>query len=52
LSVGAHWLLLGGIERLIAYWAADEDPGEHLAQFELAGFRMLTRNEPGFTRRL
>lgn len=51
LSIGAQWMLLGGIERLIAYWAIDVDPGERLANF-VAGFQLLTRNERGFTRKI
>jgi hypothetical protein len=52
LSVGAEWLMLGGIERLIAYWADDVDPAERLTQLELAGFQMLVSNERGFIRQI
>ena len=50
LSAGAEWLLLGGVARLLDYWAEDVDPPGRLAQLENAGFRMLVRNERGFTR--
>jgi hypothetical protein len=52
LSAGAEWMRLGGIERLIAYWAEDVDPAERLAQLELAGFQLLVCNERGFIRRI
>jgi hypothetical protein len=50
LSVGAEWLLLGGVTRLLGYWAEDVDPPDRLAQLKNAGFRTLVRNERGFTR--
>lgn len=50
LSAAAEWLLLGGVTRLLAYWAEDVDPPGRLAQLENAGFRMLVRNARGFTR--
>lgn len=52
LSAAARWMRLGGIDRLIAYWAADVDPSERLTQFELAGFQVLVRNERGFSQPL
>ncbi len=50
LSAGAEWLLLGGVTRLLDYWAQDVDPPGRLAQLENAGFQRLVRNERGFTR--
>lgn len=50
LSVAAEWLLLGGVTRLVDYWADDVDPPERLTQLQRAGFRMLVRNERGFQR--
>jgi hypothetical protein len=50
LSVAADWLLLGGVTRLVDYWAADVDPAAYLAGLERAGFRLLGTNERGFER--
>ncbi len=50
LSTAARWLLLGGITRLIDYWAADVDPPDHLTELQRAGFRTLVRNDRGFQR--
>jgi len=50
LSAGANWLLLGGVTRLVDYWAEDVHPAGYLAQLERAGFQSLVRNERGFTR--
>jgi len=50
LSVAARWLLLGGITRLIDYWAADVDPPSCLTELQRAGFQTLVRNERGFQR--
>ncbi len=50
LSVAARWLLLGGITRLIDYWAADVDPTSYLTELQRAGFQTLVRNERGFQR--
>lgn len=50
LSAAADWLLLGGVTRLIDYWARDIDPPEYLAQLERLGFRRLVVNERGFRR--
>ena len=52
LSAGADWMRLGGIARLIAYWADDVDPAERLAQLKLAGFKVLVSNERGFMRQI
>ncbi len=52
LSACAEWMRLGGVERLIAYWADDVDPAERLAQLKLAGFQELVSNERGFTRQV
>lgn len=49
-STAADWLLLGGIPRLVHYWAMDVDAPEHLAQLEQLGFRQLVTNERGFQR--
>ena len=49
LSAAADWLLLGGVTRLVDYWAEDVDSPSHLEQLERAGFRVLVRNERGFT---
>jgi hypothetical protein len=49
LSVVADWLLLGGVNRLIVYWAEDIDPIDELAELKRAGFEPLVRNERGFT---
>jgi hypothetical protein len=50
LSAAADWLLLGGVTRLVDYWAEDVDPPSYLEQLEQAGFRVLVRNERGFKR--
>lgn len=50
LSVAAEWLLLGGVTRLVDYWAEDVDPPSYLDQLNRAGFRVLVRNERGFQR--
>jgi hypothetical protein len=50
LSTAAEWLLLGGITRLVHYWAEDVDPPEHLAPLAQLGFRRLVTNERGFQR--
>lgn len=50
LSTAARWLLLGGITRLINYWAADVDPLEYLTELHQAGFETLVRNDRGFQR--
>ncbi len=48
LSAAADWLLLGGVERLIDYYAGDVDPPEYLAALLAAGFEPLSRNERGW----
>ena len=48
LSTAARWLLLGGITRLIDYWAADVDPPDYLLELQRAGFHTLVRNDRGF----
>lgn len=50
LSAAADWLLLGGVTRLVDYWAQDVDPPEYLAGLERLGFRRLVVNERGFQR--
>jgi hypothetical protein len=50
LAAAADWLLLGGVTRLIDYWAEDVDPQEYLAQLERLGFRRLVVNDRGFRR--
>lgn len=52
LSTAAEWMLLGGIERLVDYWAADVDPAARLAQLQLAKTQVLIRNERGLTRHI
>ena len=50
LSTAADWLLLGGITRLVHYWAKDVDTPEDLAELERLGFRRLVTNERGLRR--
>ena len=50
LSTAAEWLLLGGITRVVHYWAKDAEPSEHLAQLAQLGFQRLVTNERGFQR--
>jgi len=50
LSAAADWLLLGGVTRLVDYWAEDVDSPSYLEHLERAGFHVLVRNERGFTR--
>jgi hypothetical protein len=50
LSAAADWLLLGGVTRLVDYWAEDVDPPSDLEHLKRAGFRVLVRNERGFKR--
>ena len=50
LSAAAGWLLLGGVTRLVDYWAEGIDPPAYLEQLQRAGFQVLVRNERGFTR--
>ena len=45
-----QWLLLGGVTRLIDYWAADVDPPSYITALERAAFRTLVRNDRGFRR--
>lgn len=47
----AEWLLLGGVDRLIDYYAADVDRPEYLAVMHRLGFSLLTTNERGWERR-
>jgi hypothetical protein len=42
-SVGAGWLLHGGIETLIEYHS-EEEPQEHLELLDRCGFRTLVTN--------
>jgi hypothetical protein len=48
LSCAAEWLLLGGITRLVDYWAKDVDPSGYLDQLHELGFQTLVVNERGF----
>jgi hypothetical protein len=48
LSAAADWLLLGGVERLIDYYAEDADPSGYLAALLGGGFAQLSRNERGW----
>lgn len=50
LSTAADWLLLGGITRLVHYWAKDVDTPWDLAELQQLGFRRLVTNERGFQR--
>jgi hypothetical protein len=50
LSAAADWLLLGGVTRLVDYWAEELDHPGYLEQLKRAGFRVLVRNERGFKR--
>jgi hypothetical protein len=50
LSAAAEWLLLGGVTRLVDYWAQDVDPPEYLVQLERFGFTRLVVTERGFWR--
>jgi hypothetical protein len=52
LSVAADWMLLGGVTRLIAYWAEDLDPMDELNALKRAGFQPLVRNARGLTHHL
>ena len=47
-SVGAEWLLKGGIETLIDYHS-EQEPQEHLEQLERCGFKTLVTNARGWT---
>ena len=49
LSAAADWLLLGGVERLIDYWAPDVHQPEYLGTLERLGFERLSTNERGWT---
>ncbi len=51
MSAAAEWLLLGGIERIIDYYAEDVDPPEYLTALQRIGFRRLSTNERGWTLR-
>jgi hypothetical protein len=48
LSAAADWLLLGGVDRLVDYYAEDEDPPEYLTILEECGFTRLSTNERGW----
>ncbi|HLH67273.1 MAG TPA: hypothetical protein VKV27_16405 [Solirubrobacteraceae bacterium] len=52
LSVAAQWLLLGGITRLVDYWAKDVDAPGYLHQLQALGFQTLVVNECGVRRAL
>lgn len=49
MTTAAEWLLLGGIERLIDYYADDVHPPEYLATLHQLGFVPLTTNHRGWT---
>jgi hypothetical protein len=51
-AAGAEWLLLGGVTRVLDYWAEDIDPPSELAQLQRAGFHVLVHTERGFARRI
>jgi hypothetical protein len=48
LSAAAEWLLLGGVNRLIDYYADDDDPPGYLEILERCGFIRLSTNERGW----
>jgi hypothetical protein len=48
LSAAADWLLAGGVDRLIDYYADDVNPPEYLAILEECGFMRLSSNERGW----
>ena len=48
LSAAADWLLLGGVDRLIAYYAEEVDSPDYLAILERCGFIRLSTNERGW----
>jgi GNAT superfamily N-acetyltransferase len=48
-SAAAEWLLLGGVERIIDYYADDVHPPEYLAALHRLGFTPLSTNERGWT---
>jgi len=50
LSAAAEWLLFGGVNRLVDYWATDVDPAAYLDPLEHVGFQRLVVNERGFRR--
>lgn len=52
MSAAADWLLLGGVERLIDYYADDVHPPEYLAILHRLGFVPLTTNQRGWTLRV
>ncbi len=52
LSVAAEWLLLGGVTRLVDYWAKDVDPPSSLDQLHQLGFQTLVVNDRGLRRTL
>ncbi len=49
MSAAASWLLLGGIDRLIDYYADDFHPPEYLAVLRRLGFERLSTNERVWT---
>ncbi|MGF1597571.1 MAG: GNAT family N-acetyltransferase [Acidimicrobiales bacterium] len=48
LAAAADWLLLGGVDRIIDYYADDVDDPAYLAVLERLGFRLLSINERGW----
>jgi hypothetical protein len=50
LSMAAQWLLLGGVDRLVEYFAADFDPLDFLDLLERCGFNRLVTNQRAWTR--
>lgn len=48
LSAAARWLLLGGVERLVDYYADDVNPPDYLAGLYRAGFTHLVTNQRGW----
>ena len=48
LSAAAEWLLLGGVQRLVDYYAEDVHPPEYLAVLDQLGFTRLSTNERGW----
>ena len=48
LAAAAGWLRLGGIDRLIDYYAPDVHPPEYLTTLDQLGFAVLTSNGRGW----
>lgn len=49
ISGAAEWLMLGGVDRLIDYYAEDVHPPTYLAALHQLGFTRLSTNERGWS---